>query len=41
VDLPAARPPEPEQRYRLAAALAALSHQVQLSTLPDPPPLER
>jgi 8-oxo-dGTP diphosphatase len=41
VDLLAARLPEPEQRHWLAAALAALSHQVQLSTLPDPPPLER
>jgi ADP-ribose pyrophosphatase YjhB (NUDIX family) len=41
VDLLAARLPEPEQRYWLAAALAALSHQVQLSTLPAPPPLER
>jgi hypothetical protein len=36
VDQLAARLPEPEQRYWLAAALAALSHQVQLSTLPDP-----
>jgi 8-oxo-dGTP pyrophosphatase MutT (NUDIX family) len=41
VDLLAARLPKPEQRYWLAAALAALSHQVQLSTLSDPPPLER
>jgi 8-oxo-dGTP diphosphatase len=41
VDLLTARLPEPEQRYWLAAALAALSHQVQLSTLPDPPPRER
>jgi 8-oxo-dGTP pyrophosphatase MutT (NUDIX family) len=41
VDLLAARLPEPEQRHWLAAALAALSHQVRLSTLSDPPPLER
>lgn len=41
VDLAAARLPEPDQRRWLAAALSALSHQVQLSTLPDPPPLEQ
>jgi 8-oxo-dGTP diphosphatase len=34
-------PPGYQSRYWLAAALAALSHQMQLSTLPDPPPLER
>jgi 8-oxo-dGTP diphosphatase len=37
VDLLAGRHPEPEQRRWLAAALCALSHQVRLSTLPDPP----
>jgi 8-oxo-dGTP diphosphatase len=41
VDLLTARLPEPEQRYWLAAALAALSHQVRLSTQSGPPPLER
>jgi hypothetical protein len=39
VDLAAARLPEPDQRRWLAAALSALWHQVQLSTLPDLPPL--
>jgi 8-oxo-dGTP diphosphatase len=41
VDLLAAQLSEREQRRWLAAALAALSHQVRLSTLPDPPPPER
>jgi ADP-ribose pyrophosphatase YjhB (NUDIX family) len=39
VDLLVAQLPEPEQRRWLAAALAALSHEVRLSTRPDPPPL--
>jgi 8-oxo-dGTP diphosphatase len=38
VDLLAARLPDPEQRHWLAAAL---SHQVQLSTMPEPSPLEQ
>jgi hypothetical protein len=37
----ATRLPEPQQRHWLAAALTALSHQVQMSTLSDPPPLGR
>jgi 8-oxo-dGTP diphosphatase len=41
VDLLAAQLPEREQRRWLAAALAALSHQVRLSTLPDRPPPKR
>jgi hypothetical protein len=41
VDLLAARLPESQQRHWLAAALTALSHQVQMSTLSDPPPLGR